>query len=153
MAGLCEGGNEPPGSLKASKKPQCKSTNTEVSDLKKSVEFISNKFDVFNEELKSAKEEIRNLTKENELLKQEIGELQQSVDIEEKIGLCLVEFPGSSVGTALTIRLQSHVWGKPRKKPINKTKRGIQPKPERSYGSAGQRVCRLSYIDGSTKNI
>ncbi|KAJ4447579.1 hypothetical protein ANN_09586 [Periplaneta americana] len=30
--------------------------------------------------------------------------------------------------------------------------RGIQSKPERSSGSAAQRVCRLSYIDGSTKN-
>ncbi|KAJ4434273.1 hypothetical protein ANN_22825 [Periplaneta americana] len=30
---------------------------------------------------------------------------------------------------------------------------GIQPKPERSSGSAAQRVCQLSYIDGSTKSI
>ncbi|KAJ4425684.1 hypothetical protein ANN_27880 [Periplaneta americana] len=29
----------------------------------------------------------------------------------------------------------------------------IQPKPERSSGSAAQRVCRLSYIDGSTKIV
>ncbi|KAJ4441044.1 hypothetical protein ANN_10893 [Periplaneta americana] len=46
-----------------------------------------------------------------------------------------------------TIRLQSHGWGKPRKKPFNETKGGS----ERSSGSAAQRVCRLSYIDGSTK--
>ncbi|KAJ4434342.1 hypothetical protein ANN_22901 [Periplaneta americana] len=52
-----------------------------------------------------------------------------------------------------TIRLLSRGWGKPRKKPFNVTKWGIQLKSERSSGSAGQRVCRLSYIDGSTKNI
>ncbi|XP_069701000.1 histone-lysine N-methyltransferase Set8 isoform X2 [Periplaneta americana] len=34
-----------------------------------------------------------------------------------------------------------------------KDQRGIQPKPERSSGSAAQRVCRLSYINGSTKSI
>ncbi|KAJ4429994.1 hypothetical protein ANN_22198 [Periplaneta americana] len=33
----------------------------------------------------------------------------------------------------------------------NQSPKGIQPKPERSSGSAAQRVCRLSYIDGSTK--
>ncbi|KAJ4431538.1 hypothetical protein ANN_20137 [Periplaneta americana] len=35
----------------------------------------------------------------------------------------------------------------------NRSPRGIQPKPERSSGTAAQRVCRLSYIDGSTKRI
>lgn len=56
----------------------------EVSELKKSVEFISSKFDTFREELsetkaelKSTQSELRSLLHENELLKLEINEMQQ----------------------------------------------------------------------------
>ncbi|XP_069696951.1 uncharacterized protein [Periplaneta americana] len=41
----------------------------------------------------------------------------------------------------------------PQKKPTNQTKWGIQPTLECSSEFAGQRVYRLSYIGGSTKNM
>ena len=56
----------------------------EVGELKKSVEFMSLKFDHLREELaqarsdlKATQDELRTLAKENEVLKQEVSELQQ----------------------------------------------------------------------------
>lgn len=60
------------------------SIHQEVNDLRKSVEFMSNKFDSFCEELKQTKAElkstqdsVRSLSQENELLRKELNELQQ----------------------------------------------------------------------------
>ena len=60
------------------------SIHNEVNELKKSVEFMSNKFDTFCEELTKTKAELRStqetvktLSEENDLLKREIMDLQQ----------------------------------------------------------------------------